>query len=198
MWGCALKIISSYLYKRRSYDVCTSKENHIISISISINTDQIVLHQICLKNNKMIASLVRASCYVIAGIQGPVIVAQAGNRVVVHFKNLASQPYSISPVGITYWKQSEGKQTNGKHVPPTASAAQHSQLPGQIMSNSLTQMVDSWWDFKDLYWSSDEEMENVDRNSCKLTAHCCCELDFHVGLFSILWVTTKRFPFLRN
>ncbi|MEQ2207987.1 hypothetical protein XENOCAPTIV_022441, partial [Xenoophorus captivus] len=39
---------------------------------------------------------------------GPVIVAQAGERVVVHFKNLASQPYSISPVGITYWKQSEG------------------------------------------------------------------------------------------
>ncbi|XP_044061159.1 coagulation factor VIII [Siniperca chuatsi] len=42
------------------------------------------------------------------GIQGPVIVAQAGDRVVVHFKNLASQPYSISPVGVTYWKQSEG------------------------------------------------------------------------------------------
>uniref|UniRef100_A0A672Z3Z8 Coagulation factor VIII-like n=1 Tax=Sphaeramia orbicularis TaxID=375764 RepID=A0A672Z3Z8_9TELE len=42
------------------------------------------------------------------GIQGPVIVAQAGDRVVVHFKNLASQPFSISPVGITYWKQSEG------------------------------------------------------------------------------------------
>ncbi|XP_035525387.1 coagulation factor VIII isoform X1 [Morone saxatilis] len=42
------------------------------------------------------------------GIQGPVIVAQAGDRVVVHFKNLASQPYSISPVGISYWKQSEG------------------------------------------------------------------------------------------
>ncbi|KAF3693960.1 Coagulation factor VIII Antihemophilic factor [Channa argus] len=42
------------------------------------------------------------------GIQGPVIVANAGDRVVVHFKNLASQPYSISPVGITYWKQSEG------------------------------------------------------------------------------------------
>ncbi|KAM4555108.1 coagulation factor VIII [Odontesthes bonariensis] len=42
------------------------------------------------------------------GIQGPVIVAQAGDRVVVHFKNLASQPYSISPVGITYSKKSEG------------------------------------------------------------------------------------------
>lgn len=36
------------------------------------------------------------------------IVTQAGETVVVHFKNLASQPYSISPVGITYWKQSEG------------------------------------------------------------------------------------------
>ncbi|XP_058506408.1 coagulation factor VIII [Solea solea] len=42
------------------------------------------------------------------GIQGPVIVAQAGDRVVVHFKNLASQSYSISPVGVTYWKLSEG------------------------------------------------------------------------------------------
>ncbi|XP_034037066.1 coagulation factor VIII isoform X2 [Thalassophryne amazonica] len=42
------------------------------------------------------------------GIQGPVINAAIGDRVVVHFKNLASQPYSISPVGITYWKQSEG------------------------------------------------------------------------------------------
>ncbi|XP_046874701.1 coagulation factor VIII isoform X1 [Hypomesus transpacificus] len=43
-----------------------------------------------------------------AGIQGPVIHAQASDRVVIHFKNLASQPYSISPVGVTYWKQSEG------------------------------------------------------------------------------------------
>ncbi|TNN81899.1 Coagulation factor VIII [Liparis tanakae] len=42
------------------------------------------------------------------GIQGPVIVVQAGHSVVIHFKNLASQPYSISPVGITYGKQSEG------------------------------------------------------------------------------------------
>ncbi|XP_061756103.1 coagulation factor VIII [Nerophis ophidion] len=45
-----------------------------------------------------------------AGIQGPVIVTQAPERVVVHFKNLASKPYSISPVGITYWKQSEAGQ----------------------------------------------------------------------------------------
>lgn len=47
-------------------------------------------------------------CLLVTGIQGPVIVAQAGDRVVVHFKNFASQPYSISPVGISYWKQSEG------------------------------------------------------------------------------------------
>ncbi|XP_019739469.1 coagulation factor VIII isoform X2 [Hippocampus comes] len=43
-----------------------------------------------------------------SGIQGPVIVTQPLEMVVVHFKNLASQPYSISPVGITYWKQYEG------------------------------------------------------------------------------------------
>uniref|UniRef100_A0A8C9ZM73 Coagulation factor VIII-like n=1 Tax=Sander lucioperca TaxID=283035 RepID=A0A8C9ZM73_SANLU len=50
----------------------------------------------------------RRFCPLVAGIQGPVIVARAGDWVVVHFKNLASQSYSISPVGITYWKQSEG------------------------------------------------------------------------------------------
>ncbi|CAL8264274.1 unnamed protein product [Lota lota] len=43
-----------------------------------------------------------------AGIQGPVIHARAGDRLVVHFKNLASEPFSISPVGIAYWKQYEG------------------------------------------------------------------------------------------
>ncbi|KAG7282039.1 hypothetical protein CRUP_020144 [Coryphaenoides rupestris] len=43
-----------------------------------------------------------------AGIQGPVIHARAGDRLVVHFKNLASKSYSISPVGINYWKQYEG------------------------------------------------------------------------------------------
>lgn len=51
-------------------------------------------------------------CVLVAGIQGPVIVAQAGDKVVVHFKNLASQPYSISPVGITYGKKSEGSELN--------------------------------------------------------------------------------------
>lgn len=53
--------------------------------------------------------------FLVAGIQGPVIVAQTTDRVVVHFKNLASQPYSISPVGITYWKQSEGSELNGRN-----------------------------------------------------------------------------------
>ena len=50
----------------------------------------------------------------VAGILGPVIVARAGGRVVVHFKNLASQSYSISPVGVTYWKHSEGRELNEK------------------------------------------------------------------------------------
>ncbi|XP_030622577.1 coagulation factor VIII [Chanos chanos] len=43
-----------------------------------------------------------------AGIQGPTIRATINDRVIVHFKNFASQPFSISPVGIPYWKQSEG------------------------------------------------------------------------------------------
>lgn len=58
--------------------------------------------------NKSFGFLFLKCCFLAVGIQGPVIVAQAGDRVLVHFKNLASQPYSISPVGITYGKQSEG------------------------------------------------------------------------------------------
>ncbi|XP_016431676.1 coagulation factor VIII-like [Sinocyclocheilus rhinocerous] len=43
-----------------------------------------------------------------AGIQGPTIRTVVNDRVVVHFKNFASQFFSISPIGIPYWKQSEG------------------------------------------------------------------------------------------
>ncbi|XP_048885551.1 coagulation factor VIII isoform X2 [Brienomyrus brachyistius] len=42
------------------------------------------------------------------GIQGPTIRAEVNDKVVVHFKNFASQSYSINPIGISYWKQSEG------------------------------------------------------------------------------------------
>ncbi|KPP74504.1 coagulation factor VIII-like, partial [Scleropages formosus] len=38
---------------------------------------------------------------------GPTIRAEVNDKVVVHFKNFASQPYSVHPVGISYWKQSE-------------------------------------------------------------------------------------------
>uniref|UniRef100_A0AAY4CL10 F5/8 type C domain-containing protein n=1 Tax=Denticeps clupeoides TaxID=299321 RepID=A0AAY4CL10_9TELE len=41
-------------------------------------------------------------------IQGPTIRAQVNDKIVVHFKNFASHPFSISPIGIPYWKQSEG------------------------------------------------------------------------------------------
>ncbi|KAK2829114.1 hypothetical protein Q7C36_017104 [Tachysurus vachellii] len=43
-----------------------------------------------------------------AGIQGPTIRAEVNDRVVVHFKNFVFFPLSISPIGIPYWKQSEG------------------------------------------------------------------------------------------
>ncbi|KAG7464564.1 hypothetical protein MATL_G00166880 [Megalops atlanticus] len=42
------------------------------------------------------------------GIQGPTIRAEVNDRVVVHFKNFASLPFTICPIGISYWKQSEG------------------------------------------------------------------------------------------
>lgn len=44
-----------------------------------------------------------------AGIQGPTIRAEVNDQVVVHFKNFATYPLSVSPIGIPYWKQSEGE-----------------------------------------------------------------------------------------
>lgn len=73
----------------------------------------------------------------IAGIQGPVVVAQAGEKVIIHFKNLASQPYSISPVGITYWKQSEGKEL----LPPLKYI--YFNLLFDVLSNKLSRSLSS-------------------------------------------------------
>ncbi|KAG2463532.1 FA8 factor, partial [Polypterus senegalus] len=45
-------------------------------------------------------------------ILGPTIKAEVNDKVIVNFKNFASRPYSVNPIGITYWKQSEGAGYN--------------------------------------------------------------------------------------
>uniref|UniRef100_A0A8C0IT04 Plastocyanin-like domain-containing protein n=1 Tax=Chelonoidis abingdonii TaxID=106734 RepID=A0A8C0IT04_CHEAB len=42
------------------------------------------------------------------GLLGPTIRAEVYDTVVVTFKNLASRPFSLHAVGVTYWKASEG------------------------------------------------------------------------------------------
>jgi manganese oxidase len=42
------------------------------------------------------------------GIMGPLIRAEVGDTIVVHFMNKASQPYSIHPHGVSYNRDSEG------------------------------------------------------------------------------------------
>ncbi|XP_043560511.1 coagulation factor VIII [Chiloscyllium plagiosum] len=46
------------------------------------------------------------------GILGPTIRAEVNDKVIIHFKNLASRPLSIHPFGISYWKMSEGASYN--------------------------------------------------------------------------------------
>uniref|UniRef100_A0A8C8RC81 Coagulation factor V n=1 Tax=Pelusios castaneus TaxID=367368 RepID=A0A8C8RC81_9SAUR len=43
-----------------------------------------------------------------SGLLGPTLRAEAGDTLVVHFKNMANKPLSIHPQGIAYNKQSEG------------------------------------------------------------------------------------------
>ncbi|XP_053230695.1 coagulation factor VIII isoform X1 [Podarcis raffonei] len=42
------------------------------------------------------------------GLLGPTIRAEVHDKVVVTFKNLASRPFSIHAIGVSYWKASEG------------------------------------------------------------------------------------------
>lgn len=42
------------------------------------------------------------------GIMGPMIRAEVGDAIVVHFRNNATQPYSIHPHGVSYHRDSEG------------------------------------------------------------------------------------------
>ncbi|XP_029463058.1 coagulation factor VIII [Rhinatrema bivittatum] len=51
------------------------------------------------------------------GILGPTIRAETYDTVVVHFKNLASRPFSLHAVGVSYWKGSEGAGYNDKTSP---------------------------------------------------------------------------------
>ncbi|XP_030838530.1 hephaestin-like protein [Strongylocentrotus purpuratus] len=46
------------------------------------------------------------------GMMGPVIKAEVGDKVIVHFRNMASRPYSINPGGLGYTKSAEGALYN--------------------------------------------------------------------------------------
>ena len=56
------------------------------------------------------------------GILGPIIRAEVGDTIVVHFANKADRPYSMHPHGVRYTKDDEGAQYSpsgrGSKVPP--------------------------------------------------------------------------------
>lgn len=65
-----------------------------------------------------------------AGILGPILRAEVGDTIKVHFKNNATRPYSMHPHGVFYLKDSEGAlyedgltldQKRGASVPPGGS-----------------------------------------------------------------------------
>lgn len=49
-----------------------------------------------------------------SGLLGPTIRAEVYDKVVITFKNLASRPYNIHAVGVSYWKASEGELGNSQ------------------------------------------------------------------------------------
>src|SRR5579864_4293876 len=59
------------------------------------------------------------------GLLGPLIRAEVGDTIVVHFRNNATQPYSIHPHGVSYERDSEGTP-----YPDTSMDASGVVLPG--------------------------------------------------------------------
>jgi len=54
------------------------------------------------------------------GLVGPIIRGVVGDTIKIHFRNNASQPYSIHPIGTHYDKASEGTAYAGLHSPGSA------------------------------------------------------------------------------
>lgn len=59
-----------------------------------------------------------------SGLLGPTIRAEVYDTVVITFKNLASRPYNLHAIGVSYWKASEGElddsqvlQVLAQHLP---------------------------------------------------------------------------------
>jgi FtsP/CotA-like multicopper oxidase with cupredoxin domain len=53
------------------------------------------------------------------GIMGPLIRAEVGDTVVIHFRNKAAQPYSMHPHGVSYSRDSEGTPYAGTSMSET-------------------------------------------------------------------------------
>lgn len=49
-----------------------------------------------------------------SGLLGPTIRAEVYDTVVIMFKNLASRPYNLHAIGVSYWKASEGESGNSQ------------------------------------------------------------------------------------
>ncbi|MEX2672137.1 MAG: multicopper oxidase domain-containing protein [Phycisphaeraceae bacterium] len=54
------------------------------------------------------------------GTVGPIIRGVVGDTILIHFKNNASRPYSIHPIGTHYDKDSEGASYGGMNAPGSA------------------------------------------------------------------------------
>jgi hephaestin len=65
------------------------------------------------------------------GLVGPIIRGVVGDTIKIHFKNNASRPYSIHPIGTLYDKNSEGAAYAGMNAPGSAV------LPGETYTYTL-------------------------------------------------------------
>lgn len=54
----------------------------------------------------------------LSGLLGPTIQAEVYDTVVITFKNLASHPYNLHAIGVSYWKASEGESGKPWAAPP--------------------------------------------------------------------------------
>lgn len=53
------------------------------------------------------------------GYLGPLLMAEEGDTLIVHLKNMASRPYNIHPHGLNYTKDNEGERLENRRKAKT-------------------------------------------------------------------------------
>ncbi|XP_068104183.1 coagulation factor VIII-like isoform X2 [Hyperolius riggenbachi] len=110
-----------------------------------------------------------------AGIMGPILRLETFDSAIIHFKNLASIPYSFHGIGVSYRKSSEGAGYDDRTI--KQEKADDAIPPGQVYTYS--------WDIPESYGPADSDSQCI---TSAYYSHSNTTYDINTGLFGVLLI----------